>query len=159
MCGWINNNVHIVFTLLLAFFVFSPLEYLFMKPATLKVFTSFHLLLVPLSSVSSLCFLPLRSLLPLNDFLTLLPCFHSPLSWYSSYRSGPEPPTNIVFSKVTEDSLTVSWTKPKSAVSGFKVTYTHTDDGEHWHSNSNTNKCVDTQNSPPFSLLFSTWGH
>ncbi|TMS18053.1 Tenascin, partial [Larimichthys crocea] len=43
---------------------------------------------------------------------------------------GPEPPTNIVFSKVTEDSLTVSWTKPKSAVSGFKVTYTHTDDGE-----------------------------
>ncbi|XP_019122409.2 tenascin isoform X1 [Larimichthys crocea] len=44
--------------------------------------------------------------------------------------TGPEPPTNIVFSKVTEDSLTVSWTKPKSAVSGFKVTYTHTDDGE-----------------------------
>ncbi|XP_035812522.2 tenascin-X isoform X2 [Amphiprion ocellaris] len=43
---------------------------------------------------------------------------------------GPEPPTNIVFSKVTESSLTVSWTKPKSPVSGFKVTYTHTDDGE-----------------------------
>uniref|UniRef100_A0A3P8SNC0 Tenascin XB n=1 Tax=Amphiprion percula TaxID=161767 RepID=A0A3P8SNC0_AMPPE len=36
----------------------------------------------------------------------------------------------IVFSKVTENSLTVSWTKPKSPVSGFKVTYTHTDDGE-----------------------------
>uniref|UniRef100_A0A3P8SN20 Tenascin XB n=1 Tax=Amphiprion percula TaxID=161767 RepID=A0A3P8SN20_AMPPE len=44
--------------------------------------------------------------------------------------TGPEPPTNIVFSKVTENSLTVSWTKPKSPVSGFKVTYTHTDDGE-----------------------------
>ncbi|KAK2920633.1 hypothetical protein Q8A73_000118 [Channa argus] len=43
---------------------------------------------------------------------------------------GPEPPTNIVFSKVTENSLTVSWTKPKSPVSGFKVTYTHTEDGE-----------------------------
>ncbi|XP_051811080.1 tenascin isoform X2 [Acanthochromis polyacanthus] len=43
---------------------------------------------------------------------------------------GPEPPTNIVFSKVTENSLTVSWAKPKSPVSGFKVTYTHTDDGE-----------------------------
>ncbi|KAF3706934.1 Tenascin [Channa argus] len=44
--------------------------------------------------------------------------------------TGPEPPTNIVFSKVTENSLTVSWTKPKSPVSGFKVTYTHTEDGE-----------------------------
>ncbi|XP_040908817.1 tenascin-X isoform X2 [Toxotes jaculatrix] len=43
---------------------------------------------------------------------------------------GPEPPTNIAFSKVTENSLTVSWTKPKSAVSGFKVTYTHAEDGE-----------------------------
>ncbi|XP_040908815.1 tenascin isoform X1 [Toxotes jaculatrix] len=44
--------------------------------------------------------------------------------------TGPEPPTNIAFSKVTENSLTVSWTKPKSAVSGFKVTYTHAEDGE-----------------------------
>ncbi|KAK2830902.1 hypothetical protein Q5P01_018833 [Channa striata] len=44
--------------------------------------------------------------------------------------TGPEPPTNIVFSKVTENSLTVSWTKPKSPVDGFKVTYTHTEDGE-----------------------------
>ncbi|MEQ2239127.1 hypothetical protein ILYODFUR_001367 [Ilyodon furcidens] len=43
---------------------------------------------------------------------------------------GPEPPTNIVFSKVTENSLTVSWTKPKSPVNGFKITYTHPDDGE-----------------------------
>ncbi|XP_061597417.1 tenascin-X isoform X2 [Cololabis saira] len=43
---------------------------------------------------------------------------------------GPEPPTNIVFGKVTERSLTVSWTKPKSSVSGFKVTYTHADEGE-----------------------------
>ncbi|XP_072226871.1 tenascin-like [Leuresthes tenuis] len=43
---------------------------------------------------------------------------------------GPEPPSNIVFSKVTENSLTVSWTKPKSPVSGFKVTYTHADEGE-----------------------------
>ncbi|XP_024654172.2 tenascin isoform X2 [Maylandia zebra] len=43
---------------------------------------------------------------------------------------GPEPPSNIVFSKVTENSVTVSWTKPKSPVSGFKVTYTHAEDGE-----------------------------
>uniref|UniRef100_A0A3B4H8U0 Tenascin XB n=1 Tax=Pundamilia nyererei TaxID=303518 RepID=A0A3B4H8U0_9CICH len=33
-------------------------------------------------------------------------------------------------SKVTENSVTVSWTKPKSPVSGFKVTYTHAEDGE-----------------------------
>ncbi|XP_037831753.1 tenascin isoform X2 [Kryptolebias marmoratus] len=43
---------------------------------------------------------------------------------------GPEPPSNIVFSKVTENSLTVSWTKPRSSVSGFKVTYTQSDDEE-----------------------------
>ncbi|XP_074542161.1 tenascin-R-like [Halichoeres trimaculatus] len=43
---------------------------------------------------------------------------------------GPEPPTDIVFSDLTDKSLTVSWTKPKTAVSGFKVTYTHTDEGE-----------------------------
>ncbi|XP_044190650.1 tenascin isoform X2 [Thunnus albacares] len=43
---------------------------------------------------------------------------------------GPEPPSNIIFSKVTENSLTVSWTKPKRPVSGFKVTYTHTKEGE-----------------------------
>ncbi|XP_034456486.1 tenascin-X isoform X1 [Hippoglossus hippoglossus] len=43
---------------------------------------------------------------------------------------GPEPPTDIVFSEVTENSLTVSWTKPKNPVSGFKVTYTHTEEGE-----------------------------
>ncbi|XP_041811853.1 tenascin [Chelmon rostratus] len=44
--------------------------------------------------------------------------------------TGPEPPTDIVFSKVTENSLTVSWTKPKTSISGFKVTYTHVEDGE-----------------------------
>ncbi|XP_032436902.1 tenascin-like isoform X3 [Xiphophorus hellerii] len=43
---------------------------------------------------------------------------------------GPEPPSNIMFSEVTEDSMTVSWTKPKSSVDGFKVTYTHADEGE-----------------------------
>ncbi|XP_023200876.1 tenascin-like isoform X1 [Xiphophorus maculatus] len=44
--------------------------------------------------------------------------------------TGPEPPSNIMFSEVTEDSVTVSWTKPKSSVDGFKVTYTHADEGE-----------------------------
>ncbi|XP_038581252.1 tenascin-X isoform X2 [Micropterus salmoides] len=43
---------------------------------------------------------------------------------------GPEPPTDIVFSEVTDRSLTVSWTKPKTPISGFKVTYTHAEDGE-----------------------------
>lgn len=45
---------------------------------------------------------------------------------------GPEPPKDIVFSEVTENSLTVSWTKPKSPVSGFKVTYTHLEEGKFW---------------------------
>lgn len=44
--------------------------------------------------------------------------------------TGPEPPSDLVFSHVTEDSVTVSWTRPKSQVSGFKVTYTHSEDGE-----------------------------
>ncbi|XP_062342905.1 tenascin isoform X1 [Osmerus eperlanus] len=44
--------------------------------------------------------------------------------------TGPEPPSDLVFSEVTENSVTVSWTRPKSSVSGFKVTYTHTQDGE-----------------------------
>ncbi|KAI3358973.1 hypothetical protein L3Q82_015347 [Scortum barcoo] len=44
--------------------------------------------------------------------------------------TGPEPPTDIVFSEVTENSLTVSWTKPRTSISGFKVTYTHKEDGE-----------------------------
>ncbi|XP_036417896.1 tenascin [Colossoma macropomum] len=43
---------------------------------------------------------------------------------------GPEPPSNLAFSEVTESSLTVSWTRPKSPVSGFKVTYTNKQDGE-----------------------------
>ncbi|XP_074468539.1 tenascin isoform X2 [Sebastes fasciatus] len=43
---------------------------------------------------------------------------------------GPEPPTDIVFSELTENSLTVSWTKPKTSISGFKVTYTHAEEGE-----------------------------
>ncbi|XP_029370723.1 tenascin isoform X3 [Echeneis naucrates] len=43
---------------------------------------------------------------------------------------GPEPPTNIIFSEVTESSMTVSWSKPKRLVDGFKVTYTHTEEGE-----------------------------
>ncbi|XP_036411008.1 tenascin-X [Megalops cyprinoides] len=43
---------------------------------------------------------------------------------------GPEPPSNLLFSNVTESSLTVSWTKPRGPVTGFKVTYTHTQEGE-----------------------------
>ncbi|XP_068592984.1 tenascin-like isoform X2 [Cebidichthys violaceus] len=43
---------------------------------------------------------------------------------------GPEPPTDIVFSELTDNSLTVSWTKPKTPISGFKVTYTHKEEGE-----------------------------
>ncbi|KAG7457574.1 hypothetical protein MATL_G00228580 [Megalops atlanticus] len=44
--------------------------------------------------------------------------------------TGPEPPSNLLFGNVTESSLTVSWTKPRGPVTGFKVTYTHTQEGE-----------------------------
>ncbi|XP_029023542.1 tenascin-R isoform X2 [Betta splendens] len=44
--------------------------------------------------------------------------------------TGPEPPSDIVFSEVTENSLTVSWTKPKSPVNGFRVTYSHSEDAD-----------------------------
>ncbi|KAM4735254.1 uncharacterized protein tnxba [Anableps anableps] len=36
---------------------------------------------------------------------------------------SPEPPTELVFSNVTESSLTVSWTKPNTIFTGFRVTY------------------------------------
>ncbi|KAJ8354542.1 hypothetical protein SKAU_G00221090 [Synaphobranchus kaupii] len=44
--------------------------------------------------------------------------------------TGPESPSELLFSNVTDSSLSVSWTKPKSPITGFKITYTHTEDGE-----------------------------
>lgn len=44
--------------------------------------------------------------------------------------TGPEPATEMVFSNVTESSLTVSWTKPKTTFSSFRVTYTNIVTGE-----------------------------
>ncbi|TNN33868.1 Tenascin [Liparis tanakae] len=44
--------------------------------------------------------------------------------------TGPEPPTGLVFGRLTDSSVTVSWTKPTTSVSGFKVTYTHTEEDE-----------------------------
>lgn len=40
-------------------------------------------------------------------------------------QPGPEPATEMVFSNVTESSLTVSWSKPKTTFAGFRVTYTN----------------------------------
>ncbi|KAM4568119.1 tenascin [Fundulus diaphanus] len=37
--------------------------------------------------------------------------------------TGPEPPTELVFSNVTESSLAVSWTRPNTKFTGFRVTY------------------------------------
>ncbi|XP_039536350.1 tenascin-X [Pimephales promelas] len=45
-------------------------------------------------------------------------------------HTGPEPPSDLVFSDVTDSSFTVSWAKPKSKVSGFKITHTHVQEGE-----------------------------
>lgn len=44
---------------------------------------------------------------------------------YNFLSPGPEPATEMVFSNVTESSLTVSWSKPKAAFAGFRVTYTN----------------------------------
>ncbi|XP_056142954.1 tenascin [Lampris incognitus] len=44
--------------------------------------------------------------------------------------TGPELATELVFSNVTESSLTVSWSKPKSTFTGFRVTYTQLVSGE-----------------------------
>ncbi|KAK2834038.1 hypothetical protein Q7C36_014739 [Tachysurus vachellii] len=44
--------------------------------------------------------------------------------------TGPEPPSHLSFTDITDTSLTVSWRRPKSSVSGFKVTYIHTKEGE-----------------------------
>nr|XP_033495905.1 tenascin isoform X1 [Epinephelus lanceolatus] len=44
--------------------------------------------------------------------------------------TGPEPATEMVFSNVTESSLTVSWSKPKTTFSGVRVTYTNIITGE-----------------------------
>lgn len=38
---------------------------------------------------------------------------------------GPEPVTELMFSNVTESSVVVSWSKPKTACTGFRVTYTN----------------------------------
>ncbi|KAK7157443.1 hypothetical protein R3I93_008813 [Phoxinus phoxinus] len=44
--------------------------------------------------------------------------------------TGPEPPTDLMFSNITETSVSVSWGKPKSIVAEFKVTYTNIVTGE-----------------------------
>ncbi|KAG7273247.1 hypothetical protein CRUP_001343 [Coryphaenoides rupestris] len=43
---------------------------------------------------------------------------------------GPEPATELVFSNVTESSVVVSWSKPKTTCTGFRVTYTNSLTGE-----------------------------
>ncbi|KAK9513648.1 hypothetical protein VZT92_027164 [Zoarces viviparus] len=44
--------------------------------------------------------------------------------------TGPEPATEMVFSNVTESSITVSWSKPKAAFSSFRVKFTNIVTGE-----------------------------
>ncbi|XP_028819746.1 tenascin-like isoform X2 [Denticeps clupeoides] len=45
-------------------------------------------------------------------------------------NTGPEPPSNLLFSDITDTTASVSWTRPRSPVTGFKVTYSHTVEGE-----------------------------
>ncbi|KAJ8004753.1 hypothetical protein DPEC_G00139560 [Dallia pectoralis] len=44
--------------------------------------------------------------------------------------TGPELPSDLAFSNVTESSFSVSWSKPKSTFTGFKITSTHLLKGE-----------------------------
>lgn len=44
---------------------------------------------------------------------------------FCHFFPGPEPPTDLMFSNITETSFSVSWKKPKSIVAEFKVTYTN----------------------------------
>ncbi|XP_057690476.1 uncharacterized protein LOC130914905 isoform X2 [Corythoichthys intestinalis] len=44
--------------------------------------------------------------------------------------TGPEPAADMVFSNITETSLVVSWSKPKTTITGYMITYTHIVTGE-----------------------------
>ncbi|XP_019728390.1 uncharacterized protein tnxba isoform X2 [Hippocampus comes] len=44
--------------------------------------------------------------------------------------TGPEPATDMLFSNITETSLMVSWSKPKTTITGYTITYTHIVTGE-----------------------------
>ncbi|XP_069551604.1 tenascin-like [Brachyistius frenatus] len=44
--------------------------------------------------------------------------------------TGPEPATEMVFSNVTDSSFSVSWSKPKTVFTGFRVSYTNIVTGE-----------------------------
>lgn len=57
------------------------------------------------------------------------PAFHS-TTHNLILHAGPEPPSALLFSDVTDSSFTVTWKKPKSKVSGFKITHTHVQEGE-----------------------------
>uniref|UniRef100_H3DM73 Tenascin XB n=1 Tax=Tetraodon nigroviridis TaxID=99883 RepID=H3DM73_TETNG len=51
--------------------------------------------------------------------------------------TGPEPATEMVFSNVTESSLSVSWSKPKTTYAAFRITYTNIVTGEYQFVNVN----------------------
>ncbi|XP_064205036.1 tenascin-like isoform X2 [Anguilla rostrata] len=74
-----------------------------------------------------------QDLAPQTNYSLMLsgtgPGFRSKIHQFT-VSTGPEPPSDLSFSNVTESSLIVSWAKPKSPVSGFKVTYTHSREGE-----------------------------
>lgn len=58
-------------------------------------------------------------------FLTVLFDLYMKFHPLTIFSPGPEPPTDLMFSNITETSVSVSWGKPKSIVAEFKVTYTN----------------------------------
>lgn len=77
MCGWINNNVHTIYTLL-----WPMLSFLFINQnkSTIKTLTYYPFF------YSCFCFFFMSQLflffLPLIHFLPLLPYFHSPFTMF-----------------------------------------------------------------------------
>ncbi|KAK0131617.1 Tenascin [Merluccius polli] len=46
------------------------------------------------------------------------------------HKLAPPPPSDLTFSQVSDSSLTLTWTAPRTPINSFKVTYTHTLEGE-----------------------------
>ena len=53
-------------------------------------------------------------------------------------KQAPSPPSDLTFSQVSDSSLTLTWTAPRTPINSFKVTYTHTLEGEHTHTHTPT---------------------
>ncbi|XP_069042723.1 uncharacterized protein [Lepisosteus oculatus] len=77
--------------------------------------------------------LPIQNLRPRTRYLLSFsgkaPGIRSRIHRLSVF-TGPEPPSQLAFSNVTDSSFTLSWVRPSAPISSFKITYTHLQEGE-----------------------------